>query len=90
MSIIFLVIKISIDLVIINIIKIRTAMEVSSELSAYLYPRNHQNPRQDSYGKSEGVPEVDALIKSKALLVISKTFCPHCKRTKQVSRENSY
>jgi len=24
------------------------------------------------------------LIKSKALLVISKTFCPHCKRTKQV------
>jgi len=39
---------------------------------------------QDSYEKSEGVPEVDALIKSKALLVISKTFCPHCKRTKQV------
>ena len=29
------------------------------------------------------------MIKSKALLVISKTFCPHCKRTKQVSRENS-
>lgn len=39
---------------------------------------------QDSIGKSEGLPEVDALINSKALLVISKTFCPHCKRTKQV------
>jgi len=39
---------------------------------------------QDSSAKSEGVPEVTSLIASKALLVVSKTFCPHCKRTKQV------
>ena len=29
--------------------------------------------------------EVETLIKSKAVLIISKTFCPHCKRTRQVN-----
>ena len=55
-----------------------------------LPPCLHHHHHQDSHGKSEGVPEVDALIKSKALLVISKTFCPHCKRTKQVFGKKSF